>query len=314
MPRRSTAGEPERIRRALATLIDNFASELTRPNLRAKVQALIPAFHKLRELGASLIPSNDPEAARDRLLKYLRRYPRTIIRGDELMVVSGIGEWARRIRELRVQFGWRILTGVTLQQMAAEEEFRPIDLDIGQLGVDDYFLASDKEDRDAAHRWNVANAIRRKSTSVKNKILEFLRANVGQAVTGEELRYVASGRTEWARRVRELRTEEGWPVVTRNTGRADLSVGTYVLEKDRQLPAHDRHISDAVRIVVLKRDGYKCVTCGWKRSDWSPDDPRNLELHHRVHHVRGGENTPENLETLCNVCHDSRHKAERVRR
>ena len=43
-----------------------------------------------------------------------------MIDGDELMVVSGIGEWAHRVRELRVQFGWWIYSGVTLQEMAED--------------------------------------------------------------------------------------------------------------------------------------------------------------------------------------------------
>ena len=50
---------------------------------------------------------------------------------------------------------------------------------------------------------------------------------------------------EWARRVRELRTEEGWPIVTRNSGRDDLAIGVYVLEEDRQTYEHDRSIPSA---------------------------------------------------------------------
>ena len=147
---------------------------------------------------------------------------------------------------------------------------------------------------------------------MKDKILGFLRANAGKSVTGEELRYVAGEKTEWARRVRELRTEEGWPVLSKNTGRPDLPVGAYVMEKDRQLPAHDRRIPDPARRAVLRRDDYRCRMCSWSRAQWTPDDPRNLELHHTQHHARGGANIEANLETICNVCHDLRHKTERV--
>jgi len=45
----------------------------------------------------------------------------TVITGDELMVVSGIGEWARRVRELRVEFGWWIYSGVTFQDIAEDQ-------------------------------------------------------------------------------------------------------------------------------------------------------------------------------------------------
>ncbi|WP_139153108.1 HNH endonuclease, partial [Enterobacter kobei] len=33
-----------------------------------------------------------------------------------------------------------------------------------------------------------------------------------------------------------------------------------------------------------------------------------LELHHIEHHADGGENTLDNLITLCNVCHDEVHR------
>jgi hypothetical protein len=157
-------------------------------------------------------------------------------------------------------------------------------------------------------RWKIANDIRRKKTSVQAKVLDFLRGNVGHPVTGEELRYVADNKTEWARRVRELRTEQGWPILTRNTGRPDLQMGAYLLEEDRQSPAHDRKIPDPVRREALVRDNYTCQKCRWTHKQWNPSDPRHLELHHKEQHAKGGENTKENLLTLCTVCHDEIHK------
>jgi hypothetical protein len=241
----------------------------------------------------------------DRILFYLRKYPHTAIPGDEFMVISGIQEWARRIRQLRVEFGWRIITGVTAKEMSEEEDLG--DAIITRMKVDDYMLIDEVQDRDAAHRWNVANTIRRKKLSVVNKILEFLRSNIGNPITGEELRYVAGNKTEWARRVRELRTEHGWPVITRSTGNPSLSVGVYVLEADRQSPEHDRQIPDSVRRAVLSRDDYHCRQCGWSHAEWNRADPRNLELHHVTPHVMKGENTEDNLITLCTVCHDAIH-------
>ncbi|MFP5231567.1 MAG: HNH endonuclease [Acidobacteriota bacterium] len=123
------------------------------------------------------------------------------------------------------------------------------------------------------------------------------------------MKYLARDAKEWARRIRELRTEAGWPIITRNSGREDLAVGVYVLEEDRQAEEHDRRIPDDVRVAVLKRDNFSCVQCGWNRSMLSPEDPRNfLELHHKTHHKNKGANTVENLETLCNVDHDALHR------
>ena len=229
------------------------------------------------------------------------------------MIVSGISAWARRVRELRVQFGWWIYSGVTFKQMAQNpddaESFEKIGIDPAKIKPDQYVLMSTVQDRDAALRWNLLNDIRKEKIAVKDKIIKYFRNNVGVQVTGEELSYLAKGRTEWARRVRELRTEEGWPIVTKNAGRGDLPVGVYVLEEDRQAYEHDRKIPDDIRVAVLTRDHFSCVECGWNRAMLSREDPRHmLELHHKKHHKDGGENTAENLETLCNVCHDKKHR------
>jgi 5-methylcytosine-specific restriction endonuclease McrA len=301
----------EDIRQELARLIAQFEVHLQSGDLRSRVRALIPAFSTLRELGCSLLPSVGAKSARDRILTYFREYPMTIINGDEIMIVAGISEWARRVRELRVQFGWNLVSGETIKEMCSEGELRLEGVRIEDLAPDDYLLISADQDRDAAHRWNLANAIRKRKSSVRDRILAFLRENVGKPVTGEELRYVANNRTEWARRVRELRTEHGWPLATRNTGRPDLPVGVYVLEQDRQSPEHDRKIPDPLRQAVLVRDGYRCTNpeCGWSFQMWNKADPRFLELHHVRPHARGGANTADNLVTLCTVCHDEVHRS-----
>ena len=131
---------------------------------------------------------------------------------------------------------------------------------------------------------------------------------MGEKITGEELRYIAKDRSEWARRVRELRTEFGWPIVTKNTGRPDLEIGVYLLEADRQSPEHDRLIPDPVKREVLRRDKYKCKNCGWSHKEWNRSDPRHLELHHIQFHADGGQNIEENLLTVCTVCHDEIHR------
>jgi 5-methylcytosine-specific restriction endonuclease McrA len=303
-------GDPEAVRRNLEELIRNFEAELQSGELRPKVLALVPIFHGLRALGKALIPVEFAAAARDRILYYFQRYPQTIINGDELLVISGIQEYARRVRELRVQFGWTIASGVTIKEMRQDEDEEVPD-DLKAMRSSEYVLLNAQQDRDAALRWNVANTIRKQGGSVRDKILSFLRANAGRGVTGEELRYVAGDKTEWARRVRELRTEFGWPVATKSTGRPDLGVGIYVFQADRQSPEHDRYIPDDVRREVLRRDGYRCHECGWSHHEWNPSDPRHLELHHVKHHVKGGENVKENLKTVCTVCHDKLHRKKK---
>lgn len=307
MTSRRTTKTSEDHRRHVEELIRNFEAHLRTGELRPKVLALIPIFHGLRDLGRSLIPHDLASAARDRILFYFRQYPKVVINGDELLVVSGIQEYARRLRELRVQQGWAIASGVTVKEML-EAEADEVPDHLKQMRPDDYVLLRDTQDRDAAHRWHTANSIRKERLSVRDKILKFMRANVGQGVTNEELRYVARNKTEWARRVRELRTELGWPVATRTTGRPDLDIGVYVLQADRQSPVHDRAIPDDVRRSVMRRDEYKCTNCGWSHAEWNPSDPRHLEIHHVQHHAKGGENDEGNLLTLCTVCHDATHR------
>lgn len=302
----------------LKALLDAFAERLAEADLRDQVRSLIPVFHELRRLGCGLLPESSG-SARERIIAYLRRYPMTLIDGDELLVISGIGEWARRVRELRVQFGWWIYTGVTLRELAEENPEAAADLvdrlggPVSRIRPDHYLLVSTDQDRDAAHRWNVLNGIRKQSIGVKAKIIAYLRANVGTPVTLEELRYLAGDRSEWARRVRELRTEDGWPIFTRMQGRPDLPVGSYVLDEDKQAPEHDRQIPDDVRVTVLERDGFACRQCGWTREQLREEDPRKfLELHHLEHHKEGGANTADNLVTLCNVHHDQVHAGRLV--
>jgi hypothetical protein len=197
---------------------------------------------------------------------------------------------------------------LTAKEMALAEEAALTDANLAAMKPSEYILMDEEQDRDAAFRWNTANEIRRKSSSVRDKILEYLLKNIGKKVTGEELRYVASNRTEWARRVRELRTEMGWQIMTKFAGMPELPIGAYVLASERQAPEHDRVIPDPVRRQILQRDEYRCTNCGWSYEQWNRSDPRNLEAHHIASHAKGGENTMENLVTLCNICHDEMHR------
>ena len=132
--------EPEELRKRLYGLIGNFEKELKSDDLREKVLALVPCFHELRALGKSLISREIARSARDRILYYFRKYPHYIISGDELLVVSGIQEYARRVRELKVQFGWSIASGVTANQMVDAGEFPISEIDVKSMGPSDYIL------------------------------------------------------------------------------------------------------------------------------------------------------------------------------
>ena len=65
----------------------------------------------------------------------------------------------------------------------------------------------------------------------KERLRRFLAANIGQVVTSIQLRDAAgTDVSEWARRVRELREDEGWPILT-NHDSVDLKPGEYLLSR-----------------------------------------------------------------------------------
>lgn len=321
MARRARPGDSDQKLRLLFESVQQLPTTLAEQDLRSSILALISTKHHFEDLAVSLTPRECWPAARDRILYYLRLHVGEVIDGEELAVVSGISEYARRIRELRVQLGWSILSGNTLRDIlesASEEDqgelldLKQSPLDIVSIKPDQYILQSAEPDLDGARRWSLANSIRRNSAlSVKEKILRFMRENVGKEVSGEELRYLAGDNSEWARRVRELRTEEGWPIVTKANGNPALPVGVYVLEKDEQAETHDRMIPDSERRYAMQRDNYHCQKCDWHQELWHPNDPRHLEVHHIKYHVNKGTNTADNLVTYCNICHDVVHREEK---
>jgi hypothetical protein len=156
-----------------------------------------------------------PHSAKPRLLRYLLLTKGKVVEKDELSGVSGIHEWARRIRELRTEEGWPI----------ASHTERP------ELKPGQYVLLKSAPDEELKRRWKVANTIRRSGGSAEARLLALLRANVGIVVSADELAYVAKIHA-YARRIRSL-VEEGWPIQS-NLDRSGLRAGDYILVKDRQ--------------------------------------------------------------------------------
>jgi 5-methylcytosine-specific restriction endonuclease McrA len=56
---------------------------------------------------------------------------------------------------------------------------------------------------------------------------------------------------------------------------------------------------DTLRQQVLRRDGWRCQSCGAMS---------NLEVHHRQFRSRAGHDSEENLITLCTHCHAAVHR------
>ena len=108
---------------------------------REKVLLLVKAGVALKSLGKHADPEAAKVGARERIRLYLLHHVGVVVSAKELEVVASISEYARRIRELRVQDGYKILTGYSN------------DPEMGlELGPTDYVLIDSEPDTTAARR------------------------------------------------------------------------------------------------------------------------------------------------------------------
>jgi 5-methylcytosine-specific restriction endonuclease McrA len=147
----------------------------------------------------------------------------------------------------------------------------------------------------------------KRKTGSKQLIRQFLLAHIGEVVTSHQIRdAVGSSVSEWARRVRELREDEGWPILTHNDD-AGLKPGQYLL-KEAPLETRSikfaRGISAKLRAEVFDRNGFTCQMCGLSPGDTDPATGRKVRLHigHIVDKNLGGKEELSNLRTLCSTC------------
>jgi len=141
----------------------------------------------------------------------------------------------------------------------------------------------------------------------KERIRRFLLDHIGQVVTSIQIRDAAgTSVSEWARRVRELREDEGWPIITHHDS-VDLKPGQYLLTgkpPQRSDISFARGISTKLRAQVFDRNGFTCQMCGLTPGDIDPVTGRKVRLH--VGHIRdkslGGKDELSNLRTLCSTC------------
>lgn len=145
----------------------------------------------------------------------------------------------------------------------------------------------------------------------RSKILRFLLANVGRVVGKDEIRKASGNASEWARRLRELRDEFGFQILS-HKDRRELKPGQYLLETDKRLPALPRAISKETRAFVLERNGYTCQMCGLGASDPDPYHPGlkvRLTMGHIIDKSKSGPDTPENLRAVCTNCNEGLQNA-----
>lgn len=294
--------------RELARRLEAIADGLTEQTTRADLDSVIADLRifAVRQFGRK------PRAARGegggpQILRHLQDHVGEWLDGEELAVVSGIGEWARRVRELRVQQGYDIIQ------------------DDGN-----YLLQDAEPNAELAARWQTMNRIRRTRGSGTSRIKAFLRAYVGEVVTRDDIDYV-SGIRDGIRRARELRDELGWPLESHYEDSL-LKPGEYRLvsfDEDDLLDPRQRLYGEKLRERIFERDNYTCQNCGRNRQSAERAGDRRfyLEVHHR--HALADQldalppdqvNDESNLVTYCHRCHhretsefQARRRSERRR-
>jgi len=136
------------------------------------------------------------------------------------------------------------------------------------------------------------------------KLRAYILANIGRVLESDELREASGNASEWGRRVRELRTEEGYRVLTHND-RSDLKPGQYLLLDPKPIPAFERGTSKETRALVLDRNGFTCQMCGAVAGEPHPYDSTRktrLQIGHTIDKSMGGGDDPTNLRAICSVC------------
>jgi hypothetical protein len=154
-----------------------------------------------------------------------------------------------------------------------------------------------------------------KKKGSKALILDYLLAHKGEVVTSKELQEASGGASEWARRVRELRDEQGYDILS-HKDRSDLKPGEYILASNKRRPAFKRGISKETRALVLERNGYTCQMCGCAAGDpdaYNSSRTIRLTIGHIVDKSKGGEDIPSNLRAVCSNCNEGLQNAAPIK-
>lgn len=148
------------------------------------------------------------------------------------------------------------------------------------------------------------------ATSGKGRIREFMRDSVGDVVTTQTMGRI-SGIQDYQRRIRELRNEEGFITDSTRT-RSDLSNKEYYIKEIRDVDRKSR-LPNKQRLDYLEKTDYKCELCGRDVDDSAVEwvDVDHIKSYIKFDDAEEAHKS-ENLQTLCNRCHDGKSARENV--
>jgi hypothetical protein len=163
---------------ALTCLVDQTSREEVQSTWLEALADLGAASEGLRKsLNRVSAAAGLPRGGKGRILALFQFQLGHPLSGKQLGAVAGIGEWARRVRELRAE-GYDIGSDETRSDLKPGE----------------YVLVSEAPDTRLRDQWNRADAIRRLNIPPKEKLTLFFREHAGQKLTEEQLRHVTRAR------------------------------------------------------------------------------------------------------------------------
>jgi hypothetical protein len=136
MAKRRRAQTVESLLKDLDAQLEAFSSARAGLSLREKVLQLVDVYRNVKDLGVNTVREHGitATAARERIRLYFLEYVGVMLAGEELAVVSGISDYPRRIRELRVELGYQIASGASPDRDAGID-LRPDEYQIGRAHV-----------------------------------------------------------------------------------------------------------------------------------------------------------------------------------
>lgn len=141
----------------------------------------------------------------------------------------------------------------------------------------------------------------------KAKLRDFFLRSVGMTLHAKELQAAAGGASEWGRRLRELRDEEGYQIKSHKDDPARLRPGEYRLDSLERLQVAKRSVDKKLRAQVMAAGAGVCQWCGAVAGLPHPSDPTKrttLQAAHIVDRAKGGTDTLNNLVALCSMCNE----------
>jgi len=232
MARRSQTSDPELLRRRLIELLHDLPDRLAHGTVGEQVGMLVQVHHHLRDLGSSIgaaLAPHDSDSGRARLIAYLRAQTGRIVHTDELMIVAGIGDYPRRIRELRAHHGWPIISGLAVRDLrslpASREALRSVPTGIAP---DEYLLLEDHRDEQAPERWTAAGRMRDPAVAPRGLVRSYFEQFPDQRITAEELRYLVGNKTDWISGISDL-LETGRVIEGADLAASDTPAGIFIL-------------------------------------------------------------------------------------